>query len=310
MSRATSAPRPGQKGRAPKIRELVTPEGVSLRVELAERGDRAGAVVIDLIILMLSMGIGSLALLWATSSLGIRSFGIILVLLLVFFCRNLYFMFFELKWQGQTPGKRKMGIKVIDRFGRPLTSEAVFARNMMREIEIFIPMIILLGGDGQSGASGWMQFSAFVWAAVLVFLPMFNRDNLRAGDLVAGTLVVREPKIILAKDMMVDGDAPAQDQQAAYVFTAAQLDAYGIFELQTLETLLRNSSPEGAQKLQAAGRAIIKKINWTDTVDDRQMEEFLSCYYQALRKRLESQLLMGKRKEDKFDTSATDKAKK
>lgn len=307
MSKSTASTRPGRKGPAPKIRELVTPEGVSLRVELAERGDRAGAVVIDLVILMLTMGIGALALFWLTNALGLRSLGIILVLLLVFFCRNLYFMFFELKWQGQTPGKRKMGIKVIDRFGRPLTSEAVFARNMMREIEIFIPMIILLGGGGQSGPSGWMQFSAFVWAAVLVFLPMFNRDNLRAGDLVAGTLVVREPKILLAKDMMVDGDVPVQDQQPAYVFTAAQLDAYGIFELQTLEELLRNPSPEGAQKRQTAGRAIIKKIKWTDTVNDRQMEEFLSSYYQALRKRLESQLLMGKRKEDKFDTESQEK---
>ncbi|MCJ9427538.1 RDD family protein [Kordiimonas marina] len=305
MSRATSVRPDGNAEHQDKIREIITPEGVALKVTLAQRGDRATAVLIDLVLLCIALVAGAISILFLSTLLGISRLGIILVILLIFALRNFYFMFFELKWQGQTPGKRKMGIKVIDRFGKPLTSEAIFARNIMREIELFLPIGVLFSGSA-TGVTGLMQFFAFVWAATLVCVPMFNRDNLRAGDLVAGTLVVREPKIILAKDMMEAGEAQQAEQGAAYVFTADQLNAYGIFELQTLETLLRNLSSEGAMKRLTAGRAIIKKINWPDPVTDRQMEDFLSCYYHALRKRLEGQLLMGKRKEDKFDTEKAD----
>jgi len=283
-----------------KVREILTPEGVTLQVELADRGDRAGAVMIDLLILFGSMIVGAIGIGLLSNWANMGRVGLIIILLMIFFFRNFYFMFFELKWQGQTPGKRKLGIKVIDRFGQPLTSEAIFARNMMREIEIFVPMGILFS-TGASGVSGLMQLFAFIWAAVLVCLPAMNKDNLRAGDLLAGTLVVREPKIILAKDMMEAGSRQEAEGDPAYVFSAEQLNAYGIYELQTLEALLRNMSPEGAEKRYTAGKAIIKKIGWTDPVARKEMKAFLSSYYHALRKRLEGQLLMGKRKKDKFD---------
>ena len=282
------------------LREILTPEGVPVRVELAARGDRAAAVIIDLLIMAVCMIVSVLGITIITGFSGIGRFGFILILLVFFFLRNFYFMFFELKWQGQTPGKRRLGLKVIDRFGRPLSSEAVFARNMMREIEIFLPMGILFSGSA-TGISGLMQFFAFVWAMTLVCLPMMNKDNLRAGDLIAGTLVVREPKIILAADMTEASRDADGETQPEFVFTQTQLDAYGVYELQTLEALLRNKSPEGGQKRQIAGKAIMKKIGWPDPVPARKMDAFLTCYYQTLRKRLESQLLMGRRKEDKFD---------
>lgn len=278
----------------------MTPEGVPVRVDLAERGDRAAAVLIDLAIMLGCMIVSVLGVAIVTGFSGFGTFGLILILLIFFFFRNFYFMFFELKWQGQTPGKRRMGLKVIDRFGRPLSSDAVFARNMMREIEIFLPMGIVLSG-ASSGISGWMQFFAFIWAMTLVCLPMMNKDNLRAGDLIAGTLVVREPKILLAIDMAEKAERTSVEQSPEFVFTQKQLDAYGVFELQTLEALLRNSTPEGQDKRRVAGQAIMKKIGWPDPVPARKLDAFLAAYYQTLRKRLESQLLMGKRKQDKFD---------
>ena len=287
------------------LREILTPEGVPVRVELAARGDRAAAVLIDLLIMVVCMVVSVLGIAIITGFSGIGRFGYILILLVFFFLRNFYFMFFELKWQGQTPGKRRLGLKVIDRFGRPLSSEAVFARNMMREIEIFLPLGILFSGSA-TGISGLMQFFAFIWATALVCLPMMNKDNLRAGDLIAGTLVVREPKIILATDMteaVKSGTNKDElyDGQPEFVFTQKHLDAYGVYELQTLESLLRKKSAEGREKRQIAGKAIMKKIGWPDPVPARKMDAFLTCYYQTLRKRLESQLLMGRRKEDKFD---------
>jgi len=282
------------------LREIITPEGVPVRVELAERGDRAGAVLIDLAIMVGCMIVSVIAIALMSGFSGMGRVGIILILLIFFFFRNFYFMFFELKWQGQTPGKRRLGLKVIDRFGKPLSSEAIFARNMMREIELFIPIGIVMAGGG-SGISGLMQFFAFVWAMTLVCLPLMNKDNLRAGDLVAGTLVVREPKILLAADMVEKSEQALEEGGPEFVFTQKQIDAYGVYELQTLETLLRNTSPEGRDKRKVAGKAILKKIGWADPVPARKLDSFLTAYYQALRKRLESQLLMGKRRQDKFD---------
>jgi len=282
------------------LRELVTPEGVPIQVEIAERGDRAGAVLIDLMIMFGCMIVSVLGIAILSGFSGFDRLGYILILLVFFFLRNFYFMFFELKWQGKTPGKKRLGLKVIDRFGRPLTADAIFARNMMREIEIFLPMGIVFAGTS-TGISNLMQFFAFVWAAALVCLPMLNKDNLRAGDLIAGTLVIREPKIILATDMTEARTKAATELLPEFVFTQKQLDAYGVYELQTLEALLRNTSSEGLKKRQIAGKAIMQKIAWPDPVPTHKIDVFLTSYYQTLRKKLESQLLMGKRKEDKFD---------
>ncbi|TNE64351.1 MAG: RDD family protein [Alphaproteobacteria bacterium] len=297
MSAAAKNRRPA---RIRKIREIATPEGVSLKVELADRGDRAGALIIDLVILLLGMIGAVVAIFFITGSVGLDRLGLIIVLLSMFLFRNFYFMFFELRWQGQTPGKRKLGIKVIDRFGQPLTSEAIFARNMMREVEIFIPLGIVFSG-GATGVSGLMQLFSFIWAGALVCLPFFNRDNLRAGDLIAGTLVVRQPATGLARDMLESGEKLQASGDGQYSFTTEQLRVYGIYELQMLEELLRNVSPEGGMKRLTAGKAIVRKIKWPDPVHEGQMDAFLQAYYHALRKHLEGGLLMGKRKENKFD---------
>jgi len=284
------------------LREIMTPEGVPMRLELGERGDRAGAVMIDLAIMFGCIIASAVAIGLIFGFSGLGRLGLILILLAAFFFRNFYFMFFELRWQGQTPGKRRMGLKVIDRFGRPLSSEAVFARNMMREIEIFIPMGIVLSGNAV-GVSGLMQLFAFIWVLTLVCLPMMNKDNLRAGDLIAGTMVVREPRILLATDMVEKTERDTNLKAPEFVFTQKHLAAYGVYELQTLETLLRNTSPEGQNKRAVAGRAIMKKIGWVDPVPTGKLDVFLTAYYQVLRKKLEGQLLMGKRKQDKFDNT-------
>ncbi len=283
-----------------KIREIDTLEGVPIRVELAERGDRAGAVLIDLLILFFSMIITVIGVAILLGSFKFGGAALIAILLISFFFRNFYFMFFELRWQGRTPGKKKLGIRVIDRFGKPLTSQAIFARNMIREIEIFIPMVILLSGSGTGGADGLIRLFAFIWAATLVCLPLFNRDNLRAGDLIAGTLVIKEPKITLLEDVSQNMHDNTADE-ATYIFTAEQLGVYGVYELQTLEELMRDTTNTNNEKRQTAGRAIIKKIKWPDSVPNHEIDAFLSAYYNALRKHLEGGLLMGKRKENKFE---------
>lgn len=283
-------------------RELVTPEGLSLPLTLASRGARAGALLLDLAVIfgafivvaivLVAMGIGFFA---ADGGADVDAAGevlLVLFLLLVFFSRFGYFLYFELGPRGATPGKRALGIRVAARptasggSGR-LTAEAVIARNLMRDVEVFIPAFFLLGGGTSAGVMG---LAAFAWLAIFVLFPCFNRDNLRAGDLVAGTWVVEAERRALPHAMSL-----TEEPVGAYRFGEAELSVYGEHELQVLESVLRQGNP---QALRQVLEAICRKIGWeAGTGDDR---AFLEAFYAALRARLEGDMRFGKRKKDKF----------
>ena len=88
-----------------------------------------------------------------------------------------------------------------------------------------------------------------------------------------------------------------------YTFTEAQLDAYGIYELQVLEEVLRQEGAalEHYRTMRAVAQRIAKKIEWPEDVPASGTREFLQEYYAALRRRLEQRMLFGRRKEDKHD---------
>jgi uncharacterized RDD family membrane protein YckC len=283
---------------AGRIRELITPEGVDLRLRLGEAAERAGALVIDLLIMfaiMLAMFIGSCSVIVASGEKNAATAqGAFVILLLVFFLlRNCYFILFELGPRAATPGKRVLGLRVAARNGGRLTSDMVFARNFMRELELFVPLSFILAG-GQ-GVDGWLKLIGLVWCAIFVFFPLFNRDRLRVGDLVAGTWVVKAPKTALLPDLAGEGEVRLAD----FTFTPTQLDAYGVYELQVLEDVLRRRD---RKTLASVADRIRAKIGWTRGPSEMD-GDFLSAYYAALRGRLEARLLFGKRKKDKFDTT-------
>jgi uncharacterized RDD family membrane protein YckC len=284
-------------------REIITPEGVPLSLALAERGDRAAAFLIDFVIIAVAViALALLAYFAGGASLGASgSWTTPFVLVAVFAVRNFYFIFFEIRWRGQTPGKRGVRIRVVDRHGGPLTADMLVARNLMREIEVFLPLAIILVPDQMwPNAPGWARTASSLWAIGLALVPLFNRDRLRIGDLVAGTMVVRAPRAILMPDI----GAPAvslRHAQEVYEFKAEQLDVYGIYELQVLEKVLRDADadPRG-QAVAVVSEKIKSKIDWDRSrwaVDD---ERFLRSFYAALRAHLERKMLFGKRQEDKF----------
>lgn len=287
---------------AKERREIMTPEGVPLHVFLAARSDRAVALFIDLIIMIAAIVvIGLVAALGfgfddAFASGWIWS----LVLLAWFLIRSFYFVYFELRWQGSTPGKRAMGLRVIDRQGGQLRTEAVFARNLMREIEVFIPISALL----MAQVSGtWASLLTVIWAAVFMLMPCFNKDRLRVGDIVAGTWVVWAPKGILLSDLAGQSPVAATAPLSLYQFTASQLAIYGIFELQTLETVLRKSGPDSNETRAAVCERIRRKIGWTPAAGQSvEPKAFLEAFYAALRAHLETRMLFGVRRENKHDS--------
>jgi hypothetical protein len=79
-------------------------------------------------------------------------------------------------------------------------------------------------------------------------------------------------------------------------FTEAQLDVYGVFELQTLERVLRDAPADAVANVAATIR---RKIGYAQ--DGSPDYAFLSAYYDAARTRMERGLLFGKRRADKYD---------
>jgi uncharacterized RDD family membrane protein YckC len=284
-----------------RVREVVTPEGVPLRFTLADAGERAGAFLIDLLILMGS----SIALLIATVILAGTAGGIGLAVGLVAFfaLRTFYFTFFESRWKGATPGKRALRLRVVDAHGGPLTAEAVFARNLMREVEFFVPLVALLAPASLGDSlPGWARLVSLGWLLVFALLPLFNRDRLRPGDLVGGTLVVRAPRALLLEDLSGAHTSPRAAPAPRYAFTREQLDIYGIYELQVLEELLRSQGPVRWVSLRAVSEKVQAKLRWQPPVADRDAERFLHDFYTAQRRRLEQKMLLGHRQERKRAT--------
>ena len=110
---------------------------------------------------------------------------------------------------------------------------------------------------------------------------------------------------------------PKELQASPYSFTAAQLGHYGVFELQTLEAVLRRIEPGSLSGRQEIAKRIRAKIGWPDAsqppVEERSFDPtgFLEAFYAAQRAHLERRMLFGHRRKDKHDRghdrSAADK---
>jgi uncharacterized RDD family membrane protein YckC len=284
-------------------RELVTPEGVDLRLRLAEASERAAAFLLDaaimvgILVVLTAVAIG--AMIGAGGKGGTPQIIMVIWLLGFFLLRNAYFILFELTPKAATPGKRAVGLRVAARNGGRLTADAIFARNAMRELEVFLPLSFLVSHTNQVDA--WLDLLGIVWCSIFIFFPLFNRDRLRVGDLVAGTWVVKAPRRALMADVAETAFASkaAFAAQGDFAFSQAQLDAYGTKELQVLEDVLRRTE---VRTVTAVAERIRGKIGWTRGPIESDYA-FLDAYYLALRARLETRLLFGRRRRDKYDTA-------
>ena len=142
-------------------RRVATPEGIELTLRLAGPVPRALAWAIDLAIRAAILSV--IALL--AGALGRAGIGVIL--LAAFFVEWLLPAWFEAAWNGQTPGKRAMGIAVLNDDGTPLRWPGALTRNLLRAVD-FLPVLYGVG----------------------LVAMLCNRDFKRLGDLAAGTVVV------------------------------------------------------------------------------------------------------------------------
>ena len=83
-----------------------------------------------------------------------------------------YFPYFETMWEGQTPGKRALGLRVVTRDGAPPGALVCLVRNLLRPLD-FLPGFYGLG----------------------TYTILLSRHAQRLGDLAAGTVVIREDPV-------------------------------------------------------------------------------------------------------------------
>jgi uncharacterized RDD family membrane protein YckC len=277
------------------VRQFITPEGVDLQLTLGSAAARASALIIDLVIMLISLVVVTIvvAILAMTAGWQNAEPWAIIWLLGFFVLRNGYFIAFELAPRAATPGKRILGLRVVARDGGRLTGEAVFVRNAMREIEVFLPLTFLLASNAAGDpVQGWQTLLGLIWTGAFLFFPLFNRDRLRVGDLVAGTWIVETPRRTMTIDL-----AANDGQASGFEFSREQVAAYGVKELQVLEGVLR---ARDKRTMTAVAERIRGKIGWFKLSDETDLA-FLTAYYVGLRGRLEHRLLFGHRRRDKFD---------
>ena len=159
--------------------QFSTPEQVDLRLELGNIGSRGLAVMFDtalrygvvFLLYVILISLNQMERIATYLTIGPKAF-VILFLLVVFVSEWFYFTLFEWAWNGQTPGKRLMRLRVIKEDGSPMSWLEVLLRNFLRPIDTSGPF-------------------ALIGMAFIFFSPKGQRP----GDLLARTLVIREPKI-------------------------------------------------------------------------------------------------------------------
>ena len=154
---------------------IETPENVCFTFAAAGVGPRALAYMLDLLLRTLPI-LAAMLLLSLTSTLfnfvdflAASNIMVALFIILVFLLQWAYYVLFETFWNGRTPGKRVMGIRVVMDGGYPLTFAAAAVRNLLRIIDS-LPMM-------------------YCFAILTSFI---NSRSKRLGDIAAGTIVIRE----------------------------------------------------------------------------------------------------------------------
>jgi uncharacterized RDD family membrane protein YckC len=206
---------------------IETPERVPLHFALASIGNRFLACAIDHAIQAVTIGLMLLAftLVANFSSFGDRlsnapKWVVALMIFVIFLLVSGYFAFFEWIWSGQTPGKWWLKLRVIREDGRPITFFEAVVRNLLRQLDM-TPVVFYSVG------------------IICVFIS--NKDQ-RVGDLVAGTVVVREREAeapAFSKVFAAAVSDPALRRSFKPVLFTASLNGLTESHIEVVETFLR-----------------------------------------------------------------------
>ena len=245
--------------------DIETPEQIALELPLAGIGSRFLALTIDsllqiifVIVLFIVGAITVSSYQGAINGLGAfvsQTVGATILVLIPFCLYWGYFAFFEILWQGKTPGKRMAGIRVIHQTGRPMTAIECIGRNLMRGFD-FLPGMYGVG----------------------LICMMCNKQNRRLGDYVAGTIVVH--------DKALESVAPSWGDPAVGQPVQPELRRLTPDELVLIETYLNRryelDESVRASTAQRVVKMIREKTGMQKSLDQRD-DDFLESVARQLR---------------------------
>ncbi|HJZ48845.1 MAG TPA: RDD family protein [Roseiflexaceae bacterium] len=168
---------------------IDTPENIEFAYDIAGIGSRFLAAIVDTLLIGIAEAIIILVVGLTSSAIGLRAAGGLLTALgalLAFAILWGYYIAFELLWNGQSPGKRVIGLRVVREGGRPISFAGSAIRNLVRIVD-FLPALYGIG----------------------VLVMFVDRRSRRLGDLAAGTLVVKERRGVTLESLTAAAVAPA-----------------------------------------------------------------------------------------------------
>lgn len=242
---------------------VLTPESVEFAYELAGIGSRMVAALIDHLIIItvilvpcfLTLCFGGLAALGLGPAAPVAGIALLAAFLIYFG----YFVFWEWKWNGQTPGKRYAEIRVIDDRGMNADLFQILIRNLIRLIDItpvFLPLdFIHIGLYGVGGIAAFL-----------------NPHNKRIGDWAAGTLVVRVHKRVIPEAIM----APNEKYNTLQEDGSVRSRIRSRLSLEERETILQLCLRRNELELESRQELFAEAAGYLERRLDLKREPFLS----------------------------------
>ncbi|MFC1975526.1 RDD family protein [Chloroflexota bacterium] len=204
---------------------IDTPENVAFGYDVAGIGSRFLAALVDTILILILQAVVNIPLillanLWLDNlvndetALLMWMFAISGFVAFIFFWG--YYIFFEMIWNGQSPGKRWVGLQVIRTNGTPITLAESIIRNLIRLVD-FLPAYYGVG-------------------IVTMFI---NEQSRRLGDLAAGTLVVHSRATVTLESLAAESTSSRPPQPVSAEISKLPLERLTSSDIQMVEDFLR-----------------------------------------------------------------------
>jgi len=241
---------------------IETPEQTVLEFPLAGIGSRSLALAIDTllqiaVLIVLGLIAGIISYEGFLPRLG-KQYVYAILIFVAFFSQFGYFAFFETIWNGRTPGKKWIHLRVIADSGRPVGAQEAILRNLMRIVDS-LPSIYAVG----------------------IITSLISRQNKRVGDYLAGTVVIQEKS--------VQGDRSYWNATPTPVLAAIQFPKLNAAELQLVEAYLERRSSLQDDVRRSMARQIVDRMSRgssaaQETIEDP--EKFLEALAEHSRARV------------------------
>jgi len=241
---------------------IETPEQTVLEFPLAGIGSRALALAIDTLLqiaFLIALGLiaGIISYEGFLPRLG-KQYVYAILIFIAFLSQFGYFAFFEAIWNGRTPGKKWIHLRVITDSGRPVGAQEAILRNLMRIVDS-LPSLYATG----------------------IITSLISPQNKRVGDYLAGTVVIQEKS--------APADRSLWDAAPTPVLTTSQFPKLNAAELQLVEAYLERRSTLQEEVRRSMARKIAERMAQGSTATPESIkdpEKFLEALAEHSRNRV------------------------